>query len=186
MTVLSFRPVSRQCKIVLTDRISGACDIVGFTISTEKTKVVYQPYPGKPHQKPNISVKGEVVNNVDKFTYLGSTLSCQANIDEEVKCSIAKISSAFGRRQTIVWERRGIRLSSKLKVYQVVIINTLLYACEVWTVFSKHPRQLNHFHTTCLCKPMKIKWQERIPDTEVFSCANMPSIHTLLERAQAR
>ncbi len=158
-----------------TDRFSVACD-----------NFMYQPCSGKPHQKSCIKVKGEMLNDVDKFSYLGSTLFRQANINEEVKCRISKTSSAFGRLKSNVWERRGIGLSTKLKVYQGGVISTLLYACESWTVYSRHARQLNHFHTTCLRKLLRIRWQKRIPDTEVLSYANMPSIHTLIEKAQAR
>ncbi|XP_019641391.1 PREDICTED: uncharacterized protein LOC109482934 [Branchiostoma belcheri] len=113
-------------------------------------------------------------------------MSRQANIDEEVNGRISKASSAFGRLRRNVWDRRGIKLSTKLKVYQAVVITTLLYACETWTVYRRHAKQLNHFHTTCLRRLLKIHWQDHTPDTEVLSRANMPSIHTLIEKAQAR
>ena len=38
------------------------------------TEVVYQPAPGKPYKEPTITVKGQRLQVVDKFTYLGSTL----------------------------------------------------------------------------------------------------------------
>ena len=177
---------SVQAMQVTTDRLSGSCDNFGLTISTKKTEVMYQPCPGKPHQKSNITVNGKVLNDVDKFTYLGSTLSHQANIDEEIKCRISKASSAFGRLRQNVWERRGISLCTKLKVYQAVVITTLLYASVTWTIYSRHARQLNHFHTTCLRRLMKIRWQDHIPNTEILAPANMPSMHTLLLKAQAR
>ena len=41
-------------------------------------------------------------------------------------------------------------------------------------------KRLNHFHTSCLRKLLKIKWQDRIPDTEVLKRVGMQSIHTLL------
>ena len=75
-----------------------------------------------------------MVNNVDKLTYLGNTLYLQANIYEEVKCRITKANSAFGRLGTNVWERRGTSLTTKFKVYQVVVITTFFYACEFWTI----------------------------------------------------
>ena len=40
----------------------------------KKTEVVYQPAPGKPYKEPTITVKGQRLQVVDKFTYLGSTL----------------------------------------------------------------------------------------------------------------
>ena len=68
---------------------------------------------------------------VDKFTYLGSTLSKVMHIDDEVNARIAKASAAFGRLHDSVWDRGGIKLDTKLKVYRVVVLPTLLYACKM-------------------------------------------------------
>ena len=51
----------------------------------------------------------------------------------------------------------GIRLDTKLKVYRSVVLPTLLYACETWTVYQWHAKRLNHFHTSCLRKLLNIK-----------------------------
>ncbi|KAJ8038120.1 hypothetical protein HOLleu_19106 [Holothuria leucospilota] len=119
------------------DRSSTACDNFGLTTSTKKTEVMYQPAPGKPHTNPEITVKGQTLQAVHKFTYLGSTLTNAVNIDVEVNNRIAK-ACAFGRLHKNVWDRRGIRLTTKLEVYRAVILSTLLYACETWTICSRH------------------------------------------------
>ena len=95
-------------------------------------------------------------------------------------------SAAFGWPRGSIWDRSGIRLDTKLKVYRSVVLPTLFYACETWTVYQRHAKRLNHFHTSCLRKLLKIKWQDRIPDTEVLKRAGMQSIHTLLKLAQLR
>ena len=50
-------------------------DSYDLIISIKKTEVVYQPAPGRPYKKPTITVKGQRLYVVDKFTYVGSTLS---------------------------------------------------------------------------------------------------------------
>ena len=62
------------------DRLSQACINYYLTISTKKTEVVYQPAPGKPYREPTITVNGQILPAVDKFTYLGSTLSRAVHI----------------------------------------------------------------------------------------------------------
>ena len=57
---------------------------------------------------------------------------------------------------------------TKLKVYKAVVLPTLLYVCETRTVYQRHAKRLNHFHTNCLRKLLKIKRQDRIPDTDVL------------------
>ena len=73
-----------------------------------------------------------------------------------------------------------------MKVYRAKLLPTLLYACETWTVYQRHAKKLNHFHTTCLRKLLNIKWQDRIPDTEVLAQADLPSIYTILMQSQLR
>ena len=108
------------------------------------------------------------------------------HIDDEVTARTAKASVAFGKIRTNVWERNGIRLDTKLKVYKAVVLPTLLHACESWTVYERHAKKLNHFYLSCLRKILKIRWQDKILDTEVLKKAKMQSVHTLLPLAQLR
>ena len=146
------------------DQVADSCDSYDLTISIKKTEVVYQPAPGKPYKELTITVKGQRLQVVDKFAYLGSTLYGVVHIDDEVSARIAKASAAFGRLLGSIWDQSGIRLDTKLKVYRLVVLPTLFFACETWTIYQRHAKRLNHFHTSCLRKLLKIKWQDRIPD----------------------
>ena len=166
------------------DKFSIACTNFVLTISMKKTEVLHQPAPGKPYVEPNITVNGQRLSAVNRFTYLGSTLSQNVTIDEEVNARIARASVTFGRLHANVWNRRGISLQTKLKVYRAIVLPTLLYACETWTVYQCHAKKLNHFHTTCLRKLLNIKWKDRISGTEVLAQADLPSIYTILMQSQ--
>ena len=168
------------------DCFSKACDNFGLTISTKKTEVMYQPAPGKPYTEPHIVVKGQKLQAVDKFTYLGSTLTREANADTEINNRVAKASAAFGRLRENVWERRGLSINTKLKVYRAVVLTTLLYASETWTVYSRHAKQLNSFHMNCLRRILRVKWQDKVADTEILERTGLTTIHTLLQRNQIR
>ena len=117
------------------DKFSVACANFGLTISTKKMEVTHQPAPHTSCTEPSISVNGQRLQVVDQFTYLGSTLSRAVTIDAKVNCRIAKASSAFGRLRANVWERRGISLEIKLKVYRAAVLPTFLYGSETWTVY---------------------------------------------------
>ena len=164
------------------DKFAIACTNFCLTVSKKKTEVLHQPAPGKPYVEPNITVNGQRLSAVNWFTYLGSTLSQNVTIDDEVNVRIASASATFGRLHANVWNRRGISLHTKLKGYRAIVLPTLLYA--TWTVYQRHAKKLNHFHTTCLRKPLNIKWQDRNPDTEVLAQADLPSIYTILKQSQ--
>ena len=74
------------------DQVSQSCDNNDLTISTKTTEVVNQPAPGKPYNEPTITVNGQKQKVVDKFTYLGSTLSRAVHICHNCKsqCGIRK------------------------------------------------------------------------------------------------
>ena len=103
---------------IFVDQISDSCDSYDLTHSIKKTEVVYQPAPGKPYKEPTNTVIGQRLQVVDKFTYLGSTLSRVVHIDDKVNTRIAKASAAFGRLRGSVWDRSGIMFDTKTENLQ--------------------------------------------------------------------
>ena len=170
------------------DKFTEACTNFGFglTISIKKAEVMHQPSPGKTYTESSITINGQCLKAVDKFTNLGSILPRNVIIDDEVDARLGKTNSAFGRLSKNVWNRQGITLETKIKVYRAAMLTTLLYSSETWTVYQRHAGKLNHFHTTHLRKLFGIKWKDKIPDTEVLALAGLPSIHTLLKKSQLR
>ena len=110
MTVPSTPAQSRWCSTKCT--VYSRCDNFGLTISTKKTEVMYQPAPGKPYQESHITVKGQNLQAVDNFTYLGSTSYRVLYIDAEVNNRMAKASRAFESLCKNVWEWRDISLTT--------------------------------------------------------------------------
>ncbi|BHF68719.1 hypothetical protein SprV_0301175800 [Sparganum proliferum] len=156
------------------DLFSAACENFGLVINTQKTVVMHQPPPNTataPNAPPQISVNGTQLQVVENFPYLGSTLSRNTKIDDEVANRISKASQAFGRLQSTVWNRHGLQLSTKLKMYRAVILPTLLYGAETWTMYTKQARRSNYFYLSCLRRILKLKWQDRIP-TLMIKCAS--------------
>nr|VZI02835.1 unnamed protein product [Spirometra erinaceieuropaei] len=171
------------------DLFSAACENFGLVINTQKTVVMHQPPPHSlrdTNAPPQISVNGTQLQVVENFPYLGSTLSLNAKIDDEVANRISKASQAFGRLQSTVWNRHGLQLITKLKMYKAVILPTLLYGAETWTVYAKQARHLNYFHLSCLRRILRLKWQDRIPDTDVLERTGILNIYAILRQNQLR
>ena len=95
------------------DQISDSCDSYDLTTSIKTTEVVYQPAPGKPYKVHTITVKGQQLQVVDKFNYLGSTLSRAVHIDGDVNARIAKATAAFGRLLGNIWDWNRLNVISK-------------------------------------------------------------------------
>ncbi|VDM03262.1 unnamed protein product [Schistocephalus solidus] len=147
------------------DLFAAACDNCRLHINTEKTVVMHQPSPDTLYTAAHINVNGAQLKSVDTFTYLGSNLSLRTKVDDEIAHRIAKASQAFGHMQNMVWNRHGLQLSTKLKMYKAVIFPTLLYGAE--TI-------------------LKLSWQDWIPYTEVLERTGIVSIIAQLKQLQLR
>ena len=71
----------------------------GLQINIKKTEVLFQPGSNHRDEK-EILVDGTAVNQVESFTYLGSTISKDGRIDAELVKRMSKASSVFGRLST--------------------------------------------------------------------------------------
>ena len=127
-----------------------------------------------------------VLKVVDKFCYLGNVLSSDAGIDDDIGNRLGKAGAAFGRLTKRLWDDHGIRLSTKIAVYRAVVLTTLLYGCETWTLYRCQILKLDQFHMRCLRKIANIKWQEMIPNTSELERCQISGIEAFLMTAQFR
>ncbi len=67
-----------------------------------------------------------------------------------------------------------------------MVLTSLLYGCETWTVYRRHEKQINYFHLRCLRNILHIRWQEKVPDTEVLKQVDIPSAITIMRKAHLR
>ena len=75
---------------------------------------------------------------------------------------------------------------TKIAVYHAVVLTTLLYGCETWTLYRHSVRKLGQFHLQCLRKIAGIQWQDRIPNTEVLQMCGIPGIEAIILKSQLR
>ncbi|BHF67574.1 hypothetical protein SprV_0301060100 [Sparganum proliferum] len=95
---------------------------LGLVINTEKAVAMHQPPPDTAYVVPRINMDGAQLQVVDNFTYLGSTLSPKTKVDGEVARWISNASQAFDRQQNTVWNRHGLHLNTKLRMYNAIIL----------------------------------------------------------------
>ena len=74
-------------------------------------------------------------------------------------------------------------VETKVNVYRAVVLTSLFYGSETWTIYRRHEKQLNHFHLGCLRNLLHIRWQDKVPDTEVLKQTSTPSVITIMPKA---
>ena len=65
--------------------------------------------------------------------YLGSLLTNQNSIQEEIKCRLKAGNSCYYSVQTLL-SCRLLSKNLKIKIYKTIILPVVLYGCETWSL----------------------------------------------------
>ncbi|KAL6488465.1 hypothetical protein MHYP_G00022060 [Metynnis hypsauchen] len=168
----------------IVDKFAEASRLFGLTIG--KTEVLFQPSPLSTGRRPSIFIEGTELKTVEQFKYLGSIISDDGALDKEISVRICKASQALGRLRSRVLKQHNIQKSTKLKICKTVVLTSLLYGCETWTLYRKHVKLLESFHIRSLRSILGIRWQDRVTNLEVLDRAESTSIEALILKAQLR
>ena len=157
---------------------------MGLQINVKKTEIMQVHVEARDPEI--ISVLGKELENVSCFKYLGSNISANCNLDDEICYRIGKATAAFGRLTKRVFTNRDLSLATRVMVYHAVCISSLLYCSESWTLYRKQTKLLERFHISSLQKILGITWRDRIPHRTILERAKCSSMECLLKRNQLR
>ena len=105
----------------LIDAFSEESKRFGLTIHVKRTEVVIQDSRAERLSQRNVFLNESPLTEVDKFTYLGSTISKNESIDAELTRRIHAAATAFGKLRERLWNQKGIHLTTKMKVFIIPI-----------------------------------------------------------------
>ena len=174
---------SERAAQIILDRISDNALMLGLRVKPSKSKVMSFHTP-----TPNLTVDGEVLENVNTFTYLGSTLSNdKVSPSDDIACRIAKASRAFGSLTKRLWRRTDISIRTKMKVFNAAIIPILVYGSESWCPLKSDIDRLEVFHMQCLRTVYGCSLLDRISNKAVRQhCLDQPPVETIVMRNRIR
>ena len=112
-----------------------AYSMFGLSVNVGKTQVLSQsslPVPQVP--LPDIFIDGKPLTRVERFKYLGSVLTSSPNCNADIVSRISSAAAAYHRLRKRVFSSHKLSLTTKSLVYRAVVLPTLLYACESWTL----------------------------------------------------
>lgn len=164
--------------------LDEACSKFGLKISVSKTEVMTT---GLQTDEPlRICLGRDVLKCVEKFKYLGSTITSQCDLDAEINSRIGAASASYGKLRSKVFRSHDLKLATKISVYRAIVLPSLLYGSETWCLYRRNIKSLDQFHLRCLRDIMNIHWTDRIRNTEVLRRAKICGIEAYLMRRQLR
>ena len=169
----------------IVDAFANASSKFGHNINIKKTEVMFQPNSTMTMEE-DINVDETTLNHVKEFTYLGSIIASDGHIEAELQKTMSKASMLFGRLRERLWNNHNVSIRVKGKIYRAIILSTLLYGAETWTVYRRHVKKLHAFMMRHLRSIMKIRWQDKVTNIKVLKRAGLPSMEDLLIRKNLR
>ena len=123
----------------------------------------------------DINVDKTTLNPVQESTYIDSIIARDGHIEAELQKRMSKGIRSVGRRRERLWNNHNVSIRAKTKIYRVIILSTLLYGAEIWTVYRSHMPSI-----------MKTKCQEKVTNIKVLKRAGLPSMEDRLIRKNLR
>ena len=94
------------------------------------------------------------------FTYVGATLTKDGRSTAEIKIRIA-ITTASMAKLNKFWSSKNISFVTKIKLYKTIVLSTLLYGCESWTLTANSTKSIQAFENKCDRRMLGISWKDR-------------------------
>ena len=152
-------------------RLARKAKSVGLKVSAKKTQILRL----NSSNATKILVEGQELEEVDKFVYLGGTLTKTGGSSEDVDSRIRKARAAFVNLSKI-WSSNVYSARTKLTLFNSIVKSTLLYGCECWTLTKSSEKKLQVFQQKCLRRIMRIFYPNLVTNVEVLRRARQEDV----------
>ena len=147
---------------------------IGLHVNANKTE--YMCY----NQTGNIAtLDGASLKLVDKFTYLGSSVS---STEKDIDTRLTKAWTAIDRL-SIIWKSD---LTDKMKrsFFQAAVVSILLYGCTTWTLTKRLERRLDGNYTRMLRAVLNKSWRQHPTRLQLYG--HLPPITKTIQVRRTR
>ena len=86
---------------------------------------------------------------MEEFKYLGTTLTDQNSVQEEIKSTLKSGIACYHSVQNLL-SSSLLSKNLKIKIYRTTILPVLLYGCEIWSLSLREERRLRVFENRVL------------------------------------
>jgi hypothetical protein len=90
-----------------------------------------------------MKVVNSVFERVKEFRYLGTTLTNQNSIQEEIKSRLKSGNACYHSVQNL--SSSLLSKNTKIKIYRIIILPVVLYGCETWLLTLREGHRLRVF-----------------------------------------
>ena len=128
----------------------------------------------------SIQIKEEKIEKVNEFTYLGSNVSNDGKLQNEITIRVTKAMNAFRKLYETLWKIPHISSDIKMRIYRTSIIPILTYGSETWTPLKNDLDRLETCQMRCLRSILRISLKEHITNNEIRNRTSQMKIEEII------
>ncbi|KAJ4446922.1 hypothetical protein ANN_13623 [Periplaneta americana] len=164
-----------------TEILLEASRAIGLEVNPEKTKYMIMSRDQNIVRNGNIKIGDLSFEEVEKFKYLGATVTNINDTREDIKRRINMGNACYYSVEKLLSSSLLSR-NLKVRIYKTVILPVLLYGCETWTLSLREEHRLRVFENKVLRKIFRAKrdgitgeWR-KLHNTELHALYSSPDI----------
>ena len=128
----------------------------------------------------NIStLHGSPLKLVDKFTYLGSSVS---STETDISMRLAKVWAAIDKL-SIIW-KSDLTDKMKCSFFQAAVMSILLYGCTKWKLTKQIEKKLDGNYTRMLWATLNKSWRQHLTKQQLYG--HLPPIKKTIKIRRTR
>ncbi|KAJ4429408.1 hypothetical protein ANN_21566 [Periplaneta americana] len=158
-----------------------ASKAIGLEGNPEKTKYMIMSRDENIVRNGNIKIGHLSFEEVEKFKYLGATVTNINDTREEIKRTINMGNACYYSVEKLL-SSSLLSKNLKVRIYKTVILPVLLYGCETWTLTLREEQRLRVLENKVLRKIFVAKRDEvtgewrKLHNTELHALYSSPDI----------
>jgi hypothetical protein len=132
-----------------TETLIDASKEVGLELNVEKTKYMLLSHHQNVGQNRDIKIANRSFENLSQFRYLGTIVTNQNLIHEEIKRRLNSGNACYHSVQNLLSSRLLVK-NLKIRIYKTIIMPVVLYGYKTWSLTLREEHRLRVFENRVL------------------------------------
>ena len=121
-----------------------------------------------------ISIDDKHLKQANEFTYLGSIISSEGKNSKEIQNRCNKTYQILGQ-MTRNFKNKIVNIDTNVALYKIIIIPSLCYQCQTWTMTAQDKRKIVTGEITCLRRILGVSLRDRIRNDNIRQITSIGS-----------